>query len=82
MMPGKLIRRELEERGWTQKQLASMLGRPVQAISEIVNGKKSITPETAIQLGEAFGTSAQFWLYLDAEHRLSTHRVSDAKGGE
>ena len=68
--PGHIIRRELEARGWTQKDLADIMGRPEQAISEIVNGRKRIIPETALQLAEAFGTSADLWLNLESNYRL------------
>jgi len=68
--PGQILRREIEARGWSQKDLADILGRPVQVISEIVRGKKEITPETAVQLAAAFGTSAEFWSNLEANYRL------------
>jgi len=68
--PGKIIRDELKARGWTQKYLAKLMGRPEQAVSEIVNAKKRITPETAVQLGEAFGTSALFWANLETRYRM------------
>ena len=69
--PGEYIQEELEERGWTQLDLAEILGRPPQAVNEIINGKKSITPETAIGLAGAFGTSAQLWMNLEAAYQLS-----------
>ena len=52
--PGEFIREELEARGWTQGDLCNILRRPLQTINEIINGKKEITPDTAIALGEAF----------------------------
>ena len=39
-----------------------MIGRPVQAVSEILNGRKQIVPETALAFGEALGTSAELWV--------------------
>ena len=68
--PGRILRRELEERGWTQQDLASIVGRPPQVINQIVQGKKQITPDTAIELGQALGTSAEFWTNLEAAYRL------------
>jgi HTH-type transcriptional regulator/antitoxin HigA len=68
--PGPAIVAELEHRGWTQKDLAEILGRPIQAVNEITRGVKHITPETAIQLGRAFGTSARMWLDLETSYRL------------
>ncbi|MBN2194850.1 MAG: HigA family addiction module antidote protein [Polyangiaceae bacterium] len=69
--PGRILRRELEARGWTQKDLAEILGRPAQAITEIVRGAKQITPETAVALGAALGTSPEFWSNLESNYRLA-----------
>ncbi len=68
--PGAIIKEELRTRGWTQEDLARIMGRPVQVISEIVSGKKQITPVTALGLASAFGTSAQMWLNMEAAFRL------------
>jgi HTH-type transcriptional regulator/antitoxin HigA len=68
--PGRIIERELDARGWTQKDLAEIMGRPPQAINEIVRARKRITPETAYQLAEAFGTSPELWINLEAKYRL------------
>ena len=69
--PGEFIRDELEARGWTQDDLAQIMGRPQTAINLIINDKRGITPETAIELGGAFGTSPEFWLNLDSVYKLS-----------
>lgn len=68
--PGRVLRRELEERGWSQQDLARITGRPPQVINQIVSGAKQITPETALELGQAFGTSAELWMNLEAAYRL------------
>lgn len=68
--PGAILRREIEARDWTQKDLASIIGRPQQAISEIIRAAKQITPETALELSEAFGTSPEFWMNLETSYRL------------
>lgn len=68
--PGRILARELEARGWQQKDLAAIMGRPEQAISEIINDKKQITAETARELAAAFGTLADFWMNLEANYRL------------
>ena len=72
--PGRILTRELEARGWTQKDLSEITGRPIQTINEIVQAKKQITPETALELGEAFGTSAEFWTNLEINYRLHQAR--------
>ncbi len=72
--PGQLIQRELDARGWTQNDLAEVMGRPAQAISEIITGKKQITADTAIELGEAFGVNAAFWSTLQSNYNLHQAR--------
>ena len=72
--PGEYLRDELEERGWTVTEFADIIGRPVQAVSEILNAKKSITPDTALSLSEALGTSAELWLNLQTAYQLYLRR--------
>lgn len=72
--PGRSLKRALDARGWSQRTLAEIIGRPEQAISEIVNGKKRITAETALELGEAFGTSAEYWMNLERNYLLNLAR--------
>lgn len=80
--PGQILRRELDARGWSQKDLAVILGRPPQAITEIVRGTKQITPETALSLAAAFGTSAEFWSNLEAKYRLVLAQKKAASSDE
>jgi len=68
--PGEYIKEFLEGHGWTQDDLAAILGRPLQLVNEIILDKRGVTPETAKGLAEAFGTSAQLWLNLDAGWQL------------
>ena len=68
--PGYFIREELEARGWSQETLAAKMGRPYQALNAIINGHKIITADTAIELGDAFGTSAIYWLNLQTAFQL------------
>jgi HTH-type transcriptional regulator/antitoxin HigA len=75
--PGNIIKRELEARGWTQNDLADIMERPAQAISEIINGTKQITPETSIELSQAFGTTPEFWLNLEGNYRIFLARKKD-----
>ena len=80
--PGELIREELEARGWTQVDLAEILGRPVRLVNELVAGKKQITPDTAKGLAEAFqGTDPVFWMNLDSAYRLSKAKPVNASVG-
>jgi len=65
----------LEDRGWTQKEFAARIGRPIQLISKIINGHSGITAETAIDFAEAFEMSAKFWLDLDSRYRLDVEMI-------
>ena len=75
--PGDFIREELEARGWTQSDLAEIMGRPVETINRIVTGKLAVTPETARGLASAFGTSAELWLNLESAYQLSRVHQDD-----
>ncbi|MBM3300673.1 MAG: HigA family addiction module antidote protein, partial [Deltaproteobacteria bacterium] len=75
--PGEFIRDELEARGWTQEVLAAVLGRSPRLVSEIITGKRAITPETAQALGDAFDTGPQVWMNLESTYRLSQVRERD-----
>ena len=75
--PGEFLREELEARNWSQTELAEIIGRPVRLINEIIAGKKAITPETAIQLGESLGTGPEVWMNLESQYQLSKVRMAD-----
>lgn len=68
--PGAYVQEELDEPGWTQLDLADILGRPIRLVNEIISGKRAITPETAQGLAAAFGTTAQLWMNLESTYRL------------
>lgn len=68
--PGECLKLELKERGWTQHELAEVIGRPSKTVSQIISGKLGITPETAMQLAQAFGTTAEYWLSQQARYQL------------
>jgi HTH-type transcriptional regulator / antitoxin HigA len=82
LSPGHILKRELEAREWTQNDLATIMGRPSQTISEIVRGMKQITPETAIELADALGTSPDFWLSLETNYRLFLARKRNKTSDE
>ena len=73
--PGVILLKEfLEPMGISQKAVASNIGIPVQRINEIIRGKRGVSPDTAWLLSEAFNTSPEFWLNLQATHELSIHK--------
>jgi HTH-type transcriptional regulator/antitoxin HigA len=70
--PGEYLAEEIETRGLSQKELAKRMGRPLNAINEIINGKKAITAETALQLEEVIPEiPARFWLNLETDFQLT-----------
>ena len=77
MTPSELIKKKLEDKGWTQRDLAQVLGRPLPNVNEIINGKTAITPETAIKLSEAFGDDPEEWMLAESRYRLSLVDGSD-----
>jgi HTH-type transcriptional regulator / antitoxin HigA len=70
--PGEYLAEEIEARSISQKELAKRMGRPLNAINEIINGKKTITAETALQLEEVMPEiPARFWLNLETDFQLT-----------
>lgn len=72
--PGEILLMELAARNWSQRQFAAIVDKPVQAINEILHAKKQITPETALRIAAALGTSPELWINLEADYRLSLAR--------
>ena len=67
--PGDTLAELLEERGIAQAELARRMGRPINAINEMVLGAKEITEDTALELERVLGTPAQFWLARESPYR-------------
>lgn len=73
--PGKILREHfLRPMKLSQVRLAAHLGIPLQRVNEIVRGKRGVTPETAWLLSQAFDTTPDFWLNLQAAHDLAKAR--------
>ena len=79
--PGEVLFAEfLEPMGLSQQTLADRLGVPIQRINTLVNGKRGVTPETAILLARFFETSPEFWMNLQTQHDLwMAHRALAAR---
>ena len=61
--PGEMLLEEfLVPMGLTQRELATAIHVPYQRVNEIVNGRRGLTPSTALRLAKFFGTSADFWM--------------------
>jgi addiction module HigA family antidote len=77
--PGRLLRRELAARSLSANRLALDLGVPSGRITDILNGRRSITADTALRLGRYFGNSPQFWLELQSQYEIA---VVEGERGE
>ena len=69
--PGRLLKRELVARDLSANRLALDIGVPSGRITDILNGRRSITADTAVRLGRYFGNSAQFWLDLQSQYDIA-----------
>ncbi len=79
--PGEILRTEfLEPLGLSQYRVAKDTGVPPRRINEIVHEKRAVSADTALRLGRLFGTSAEFWMNLQALYDLE--RTRDLKGAE
>lgn len=76
--PGEFIKEEIDARGWTQNDLAEIIGKSQRLVSEVVLGKRAVTPDTAQALADAFGTSAQFWMNMESAYQLSKLKTDAA----
>ena len=69
--PGRLLKREPAARGLCANRLALDLGVPSGRITDILNGRRGITADTAVRLGRYFGNRPQFWLDLQSQYEIA-----------
>src|SRR6202790_359714 len=77
--PGEHLAEELDTLTMSAAELARRLNVPTNRVTEILNGQRAITGDTALRLAHFFGTSAEFWLNLQSLYEL---RVAEAKTGK
>ena len=77
--PGEHLAEELKELNMSAAALARQLEVPTNRITEILNGQRAITGDTALRLAHFFGTSAEFWLNLQKLYEL---RLAERKAGK
>ena len=77
--PGEILADELEELNITPTELARQLSVPANRITQIIQGKRAITGDTALRLGHWFGMSAQFWLNLQSAYDI---KVAQSVAGD
>jgi addiction module HigA family antidote len=78
--PGRLLKRELTARGLSANKLSLDIGVPSGRITDILNGRRGISADTAVRLGRYFGNSPQFWLDLQGQYDIGV--VEREKGAE
>ncbi len=77
--PGEMLLEEfLKPMGLTQRDLASAINVPYQRINEIINGRRGITPSTALRLAKAFGVSPDFWMNIQLRWDLYFAKKSES----
>ena len=76
--PGETLREDLEELGMSAAELARRIEVPANRITEILNGRRAVTGDTALRLGRFFGTSGEFWLNLQ---KLCELRLAERRNG-
>ena len=69
--PGRVLKRELTARGLSANKLALALRVPSGRVTSILNGKRAVTPETALRLARFFGNSARFWMNLQTRYDIA-----------
>jgi antitoxin HigA-1 len=77
--PGAILSDELEELNLTATALARHINVPANRITQIIQGKRAVTGDTALRLGHWFGNSPQFWLNLQSQYDL---RIAEAEAGK
>lgn len=77
--PGRILKRELTARALSANRLALALRLPSGRITEILGGKRGISPDTALRLGRYFGNSPRFWLNLQTAFDLANETRSKGK---
>ena len=69
--PGRLLKRELAARALSANRLALAIGVPSGRITDILNGRRSISADTAVRLGRYFGNRPQFWMDLQGQYDIA-----------
>jgi antitoxin HigA-1 len=73
--PGEILRDELAELGLSARALAGALGIPVNRVTQILNGQRGVSADTALRLARHLGTSAEFWMNLQSAYELRRARA-------
>ena len=77
--PGEQLAEELKTLGMSAAELARQMQVPTNRVTEILNGQRALTGDTALRLGHFFGTSPEFWLNLQSLYEL---RLAEERAGK
>jgi len=77
--PGEILDDELEEAGLSAKALADVIEVPPNRVYQILSGKRNVTADTELRLGQYFGMSSDFWMNLQSAYELDLARRQNAK---
>ena len=77
--PGDTLEEWLEEQAMKKSELAERIGRPVQFVSELLSGKRMLTPQTALELEAVTGIEAAFWNEVESAYRTALQRQHRAE---
>ena len=80
--PDELLKDELEAREMKQVELAKELGIAKNVMSEIIHGKRNLTPELAVRLEDALGIKAEFWMKYQVGYEIDSIRIKYRKAIE
>ncbi len=77
--PGEMLLEEfVKPMGLTQRELAEAINVPYQRVNEIINGRRGITPSTALRLAKFFGLSPDYWMNIQLRWELYFAKRSEA----
>jgi antitoxin HigA-1 len=76
--PGEHLRDEIDELGLSARAFARLLDVPVNRVTQILNGQRGVSADTALRLSRYFGTSAEFWMNLQQTYEL---RLAEQEAG-
>jgi addiction module HigA family antidote len=77
--PGEILADELEEIGLSPKKLADVIDVPPNRLYAVIAGRRSVTADTALRLGQYFGMAADFWMNLQTAYELDLARQQNGK---
>ncbi len=77
--PGEILADELEDTGLSPKKLADVINVPPNRLYQLIAGKRSMTADTALRLGQYFGMAADFWMNLQSAYELDLARQENGK---